>query len=203
MRYETTLALQKLLAGYERYYNITRFDGSPGSGGHREAAQVSPPDLPEGNHLAAVCEYYERCGQHLFLKSNEIWSANQEEFIFLFSIDHLTKELYKACETYAYETGLAMAHIGKGHMYTYISPVFVCNSADADAKKALEKCSIYKNFLFSFHGWMEFHNACLDASSKTLHFNRRGKCMKKNLSAVLHSVLQKEMPDEYACAAWG
>ncbi|MDY6084947.1 MAG: hypothetical protein SPI25_06880 [Dialister sp.] len=203
MRYDRTLALDKLLTGYKRYYNITRFDGALGIGDVREAETILPPALPPGNELTAVCEYYERSGQHLFLKSNELWSANQEEFIFLFSISHLTKDLYECCRDYAYEAGMDMAHIGKGHMYTYISPIFVCDSADEDAKRALKKCGIYKSFLFSFHGWMEFHNACVDLSEKSLHFNRRGQCMKKNMTAVLQALLQKEMSHEYACAAWG
>lgn len=81
-------AVERLLKSYRRFYNITRFDGGispPLEEGRnlREAVKLSPFREDERNGLAAVCEYYEKTGQHLFLKSNEIWSANQEEFIFL------------------------------------------------------------------------------------------------------------------------
>lgn len=93
-------AVERLLKSYRRFYNITRFDGGispPLEEGRnlREAVKLSPFREDERNGLAAVCEYYEKTGQHLFLKSNEIWSANQEEFIFLFTADHLTADLLK------------------------------------------------------------------------------------------------------------
>lgn len=93
-------AVERLLKSYRRFYNITRFDGGispPLEEGRnlREAVKLSPFREDERNGLAAVCEYYEKTGQHLFLKSNEIWSANQEEFIFLFTADHLTADFLK------------------------------------------------------------------------------------------------------------
>lgn len=92
-------AVERLLKSYRRFYNITRFDGGispPLEEGRnlREAVKLAPFRGDEKNGLAAVCEYYEKTGQHLFLKSNEIWSANQEEFIFLFTADHLTADLF-------------------------------------------------------------------------------------------------------------
>ena len=107
-------AVERLLKSYRRFYNITRFDGGispPLEEGRnlREAVKLSPFREDERNGLAAVCEYYEKTGQHLFLKSNEIWSANQEEFIFLFTADHLTADLFERCRDYAYNAGMEMA----------------------------------------------------------------------------------------------
>lgn len=152
-------AVERLLKSYRRFYNITRFDGGispPLEEGRnlREAVKLSPFREDEGNGLAAVCEYYEKTGQHLFLKSNEIWSANQEEFIFLFTADHLTADLFERCRDYAYNAGMEMAHIGSGHMYTYVSPVFICGKVDDAARKAVENCRIYKHSAFhSTAGW--------------------------------------------------
>ena len=68
------------------------------------------------------------------------------------------------------------------------TPVYlVINKIDAaepEAVKALEKCKIYKSFKFSFHGWMDFHTACFEASKQKLYFNHSGLCMKKNLEKV-------------------
>ena len=123
--------------------------------------------------------------QYFLFRTNELWSTHQEEFIFLFSVNNLTKELFEQCRDYAYEEGMKLAHIGPGHMYTYITPVFVCETAEPEAVKALEKCKIYKSFKFSFHGWMDFHAACFEASERKLHFNHSGLCMKKNLEKIL------------------
>ncbi len=121
-------AVERLLKSYRRFYNITRFDGGispPLEEGRnlREAVKLSPFREDERNGLAAVCEYYEKTGQHLFLKSNEIWSANQEEFIFLFTADHLTADLFERCRDYAYNAWKWPI----GSMYnSYVSPVFIC-----------------------------------------------------------------------------
>lgn len=187
-------AVERLLSGYRRYYNVTRFDGgfNPPPEEYKgicEAGKLTPPALSEEPSLVAVCEYYEKAEQYFLFKSNELWATHQEEFIFLFSIKNLTKELFETCRDYAYEEGMKLAHIGPGHMYSYISPVFVCETAEPEAVKALEKCKIYKSFKFSFHGWMDFHTACFEASKRKLYFNHSGLCMKKNLEKILREDL--------------
>ena len=110
-------AVERLLAAYRRYYTITRFDGvreAPGEG-LREAKELTAPFLPEGASLSAVCEYYERAERYFILHSNELWSTHQEEFVFVFSVPHLSKKVFDACRDYAYQAGMDMAHIGSGH----------------------------------------------------------------------------------------
>ena len=182
-------AVERLLSGYRRYYTVTRFDGGFNPPpeefkGICEAGKLTPPVLPGEICFVAVCEYYEKAERYFLFKANELYSTHQEEFIFLFSVKNLTKELFETCRDYAYEAGMELAHIGPGHMYTYITPVIVCETAEADAVKALEKTKIYKSFKFSFHGWMDFHVACFEASKQKLHFNHSGLCMKKSLEKV-------------------
>ena len=167
--------IERLLSGYRRYYNVTRFDGGYNPPpeefkGICEAEKLTPPVLP---------------GDYFLFRHNELWATHQEEFIFLFSVPVLTLQGFEACRDYAYQEGMKLAHIGPGHMYTYLSPVIVCETAEPEAVKALEKCKIYKSFKFSFHGWMDFHAACFEASKQKLHFNHSGLCMKKNLEKVL------------------
>lgn len=190
MSYSRHEALNRLIDACRHSYTVTHFDGPPPSdpdveGRIREAGRLVP-DLPDGPiSLRAVCEYYERTGQHLLLRQNEVWAAKQEEFLFLFDVPELTPEGFRICRDFAYEKGMAMAHIGPDHMYTYISPVFVCDTVTAAARHELEKCRIYKTFRFSLHGWMDFHAACYDASQGVLYFNKAGTCMKESLEEVL------------------
>ena len=172
MEYTVESAAAKLLTSFQAYYNI-----------HEQEAR------PDGLPLRAVCEFYETSQKYVLSQKAELWSENSEEFIFLFSVKNLTKEIFETCRDYAYKEGMKLAHIGPGHMYSYISPVFVCETAEPEAVKALEKCKIYKSFKFSFHGWMDFHVACFEASRRKLHFNHSGLCMKKNLEKVLREEL--------------
>ena len=183
-------AIECLLAGYRRYYNVTRFDGGFNPPpeefkGICEADKLTPPDLPEDVSFNALCEYYEKAEGYFLFRHNELWATHQEEFIFLFSVPALTLPAFEVCRDYACEEGMKLAHIGPGHMYTYISPIIVCGTAEPEAVKALGKCRIYKSFKFSFHGWMDFHTACFEASKQKLYFNHSGLCMKKNLEKVL------------------
>ncbi len=179
-------AVERLLSGYRRYYTITRFDGGIEAAGKglREAGDLYAPILPGGASLSAVCEYYEKAERYFLFHSNELWSTHQEEFLFVFSVPRLTKEIFEACRDYAYEAGMDMAHIGSGHMYTYISPIFVCDTVEEEAARALEKCKIYETFRFSFHGWMEYHAGALALEDMNFYFNRAGRCMEKGLRKV-------------------
>lgn len=179
-------AVKRLLSGYRRYYTITRFDGvrEEEARGLAEAVHLQKPFFSGGSELSAVCEYYEQGEKYFLFHSAQLWSTAQEEFIFLFKVPRLTLAVFRELSEYAYEAGMDMAHIGPGHMYTYISPLFICDSIDEEARKALEKCHRYKSFRFSFHGWMEFHAGALELTGGHFYFNRAGRCMEKGLRKV-------------------
>lgn len=179
-------AVERLLSGYRRYYTITRFDGvrEEEARGLAEAVHLQKPFFSGGSELSAVCEYYEQGEKYILFHSAQLWSTAQEEFIFLFKVPRLTLAVFRELSEYAYEAGMDMAHIGPGHMYTYISPLFICDSIDEEARKALEKCHRYKSFRFSFHGWMEFHAGALELTGGHFYFNRAGRCMEKGLRKV-------------------
>jgi hypothetical protein len=166
-QYTREMAIAKLLKSYKTYYDINK---------------IKDEDVP---HLKAICEFYEHSEKFVLSRKAELWSANCEEFIFLFDIEHLTKELYEKYRDYAHEKGLAMANIGPGHMYTYITPVFVCDTCDAEAAKLVKKCRIYKSFQFSLHGWMDYHVAVYETLNSKIFTNRSGKCVEKVLKNVL------------------
>lgn len=162
-----------LLDSYEAYYNIYKSED-------------------ENARLVARCEYYEKSQSFAVSKKATLWEANCEEFIYLFSVDTLDMETFKRCRDFAYEDGMERAHIGPGHMYTYITPIFVCESASKEAMQALRKCRIYKNFKFSLHGWMDFHvAACILDEDKFIITNPAGKCVGKTLKKVLRGVLEQ------------
>ena len=167
MEYTRQTAVEKLLDSYAAYYNITKF----------EEEDKKP--------LVAICEFFEHSEKFVLSRKAELWSADCEEFIYLFEMERLTKDLYEQCRDFALEDGLKRANIGPGHMYTYITPVFICDNCDEDAKKALKKCRIYKSFHFAYHGWMDFHVAALETSSNKIYSNASGRCVEKIMKKVL------------------
>lgn len=175
MNYTREEAVDKLLQSYEVYYNI-----------HKSEELENSDDA-----LIARCDFYEHSQKYVLSKKAELWSADCEEFVYLFSVDKLTLDTYNRCRDFAYDDGMSRASIGPGHMYTYITPLFVCDSYDEEAVKALKKCNLYKSFRFSLHGWMDVHVAVLEVKANKIFTNRSGRRVEKVLKNVLFNTKKK------------
>ncbi|MCI8994436.1 MAG: hypothetical protein HFI30_01925 [Lachnospiraceae bacterium] len=166
MEYTRGAAIQRLLKSFEAYYDVHKCE-------------------PEEAPLTARCEYFEHSEKYVISKKAELWSADSEEFLYLLDIPHLTKELYEKWRNMIYEDGMSRVNRGPGHMYSFITPVFVCDTCEEDARKALKKCRIYKSFHFSLHGWMDYHVAVVDLSKGRVDANRSGHSTAKILKNIL------------------
>lgn len=173
MQYTREAALARLIKSFETYYNVHRFDDE---------------QIP----ITARCDFFEHSQKYVLSQKAELWSADCEEFLYLLDIPRLTLPLYEQWRDYIREEGMKLLHIGPGHMYSFITPVFVCDTCDEDARKALKKCRIYKSFHFSLHGWMDFHTAVVDLERGRIDANRSGHNTAKILKKVLYSQTNKK-----------
>ena len=160
--------LEKLIRSYEGYFDIERSN------------DMEPP-------LEAVCHFNVRSAKYVLLKKAELWSATSNEHVYIFSVPELTEEIYRTCEKKAYDEGMKLIDPKPGHMYTYITPVFICNTCDEDAAKAIKKCRIYKSFHFSLHGWMDVHTCAIIVQDNDIISNASGRQNGKILKKVLFS----------------
>lgn len=172
MQYTRETAIRRLLEAYGAYFDITMFEG-------------------EQPYLTAVCEFFEHTEKYVLSRQANLWAANCEEFVYLFNVEELTGEIFRQCRDYAHEDGMKRAHIGPGHMYTYITPVFICDTCLPEARAAVRKCRIYKSFRFSLHGWMDFHGAVLEVRDNRITTNPSGRCVEKVLKKVLFNSNKK------------
>ena len=172
MQYDRETATDRLLRGYGAYFDITMSDG-------------------EQPYLTAICEFFEHTEKYVLSRQANLWTANCEEFVYLFNVEQLTEDIFEKCRDFAHEDGMKRAHIGPGHMYTYITPVFICDTCQGEARAAVRKSRIYKSFRFSLHGWMDFHTAVLEVSDNRIITNRSGRCVEKVLKNVLFNSNKK------------
>lgn len=172
MQYTRETAIARLMESYKAYYDIHMF---------------SDGQIP----VKARCDFFEHSQKYVLSKKAELWSADCEEFLYLLDIPHLTLAQYEKWRDYIYEDGMGRMQIGPGHMYSFITPVFICDICDEDARKALKKCHIYKSFHFSLHGWMDFHVAVVELSEGRVDANRSGHDTAKILKKVLYSQTNK------------
>jgi len=162
-------AVERLLQSYEAYFNITRFEEE---------------QLP----LTARCDFFEHSQKYVLSRKAELWAADSEEFVYVYNMPRLTRELFLECRLQAYEDGCSRMNIGPGHMYTFITAVFLCDTCDDDAMKTLKKSRIYKSFHFSLHGWLDYHNAvvCFGEDNR-VESNYAGRSTAKILKKILFS----------------
>lgn len=160
--------LDRLLKSFKVYYNITLYED-------------------EQTPIAARCDFFEHSQKYVLSQKAELWAEDSEEFLYLLEFDHLTLPLYEQWRDYVYEDGMSRLNVGPGHMYSFITPVFVCDTCDADAKRALKRCRIYKSFHFSLHGWMDYHAALVELQTGEITANRSGHTTAKLLKNVLYS----------------
>ena len=172
MQYTREAAKAPLLKTFETYNNIHRF-------GHEQVP------------IVARCDFFEHSQKYVISKKAELWSADCEEFLYLLDIPHLTLPLYEQWRDRIYKDGMELLHIGPGHMYSFITPVFICDTCEEAARKALKKCRIYKSFHFSLHGWMDYHTAVVDLGKSRVDANRSGHHTAKILKKVLYSQTNK------------
>ena len=187
-----------LLGSYQSYFNIHRFDGgestvredSPSKGKNDD--EVVELVLSKQYPLLARCDFFEHSQKYVLSKKAELWSADSEEFLYLFSVPELTVDLFNKCKQYVYEDGMERLNSGPGHMYTYLTAVFLCDSCDDDALKLLKKTRIYKSFHFSLNGWMDYRNVVAVFDNSLIGSNYSGRSAAKFMKKILFTKKKKE-----------
>ena len=159
-------AVDKLCDSYSAYFDVERFD-------------------EEDTELAATCFLYVHSEKYVLVKAAKLWEADSNEYVYIFSVPHLTKDIFTKCRDYAYNEGMSHIEPKAGHMCSYITALFICDTADADAVKALKRTRIYKSFRLSYYGWMDFHTGVIELSTNKTSANASGRCTAQLLDKVL------------------
>ena len=157
-------AADKLIDRYAGYFDIS-------------------PAQEEQAPLVATCDF----------RKAKLWEAGSHEYVYLFSVPHLTEDIYNSCRDYALEHGMAKVEPGPTHMYSYITTMFLCDSCDKAAKKALRKCRIYKSFKMAFWGWMDFHSGLAVLEEGKAFSNASGKSAAQLLNKTLFCKAKKQL----------
>lgn len=159
--------VERILQNNEAYYNVTRVE---------EKLEVP---------LVARCDFFESVEKYLISKKAELYTTQSEEFLYIFSINHLDMELYTKCKEYALEDAMPRMNIGPDHMCSVVGYHFIVDTYDEDVEKAIKKCKIYKSFRFSLHGWMSGRMALIGVKDKVFISNPEGHSMAKALAQIL------------------
>ena len=161
------IILDMIIKSYQVYFDIEKFDKND-------------------NFLAAKCEFHVHNEKYVLVKKAKLWNADANEYVFIFITDSLNKDIFTRCKNYAYEEGMKLINPGPGHMYSYITAIFICDNCDKEAEKLLKKCKIIKNFKFSLHGWMDYRTTCVSVDNNYIFGNRSSRETTKFLKNLIN-----------------
>ena len=156
---------QALLNSYEAYYDIARVEH----------------DAP----LVATCDFHSTSERYVLTKKAKLWAAETNEYVFIFHVDELTMDSFAQCRDLALDRGMEKIHPHSEHMYSHITAILLCDTAQPDALELLERYKKSASFKLSLHGWMEYRIAAVDLSTAEVFTNRKGKELKKSLGRVI------------------
>lgn len=159
------IILDKILRSYSTYYDVEKYD-----------SRKDP--------LVAKCEFHVHNEKYVLTKKAQLWSSDANEYVYIFKMNSLTKDDFIKCKDYAYENGMKLINPKPGHMYSYITTIFICDTCEKEAERLLKKCKITKNFKFSLHGWMDFHISCINISENKICGNKSGNVTSKFLKEI-------------------
>ena len=139
-------ALDKLCHSYSGYFDVVR---------HEE---------PKG-YLVAEAGLHIHSEKYVLVKAAKLWEADNNEYVYIFSAPVLTKEIFEQCREQARADGMQRIEPGPNHMCSYITAIFLCDTCEPDALRALRRTRIYKSFKLAFHGWMDYHTGVVEKVS--------------------------------------
>lgn len=128
------------------------------------------PELP----LAFKADYFSRNEKYWLTKSVKIWGNETNELCYVFSAPHFDAESVTRCLDYVIADAQPRVKPHKEHQYTNFKAVFVADSFDEDARKAISKRSYSKSYKFSLHGYSDLLTAAVDLSDCSVVTNKAG-----------------------------
>lgn len=155
--------LNKLLDAYSHLYDIDR-------------------DVEiEGVSYPATATYFLRDENYLISKQHVLSAVEQHEYVYFYLTDHLDAGMLMEQMDLSKRVGLTNVKPNKEHMFSYVTLVVLANTIDPEAVRLIKKTRYRKNYLMTFHGWMEYHVAAMEVSTNRFFSNPAGAGARKIL----------------------
>ena len=146
--------------------------------GYRNNYDIEPAENMD-NGLVSKLHMHVTESQCMIFKELEMWTADADEYVYVFRIQDLNEENCEEAIKFAYEQGMPLIKLDHvslkhQHMCTKLVALFLCDTASEAAIKKIKKCRIYKSFQFSLKGWMEMHTDLITLNDEKVYNNRYG-----------------------------
>ena len=145
-------------------------------------------ELPEGGLLKARCAYHSRSAQYVLVKKAELWAAETNEYVYLWSLPRLDEGALEEVFQATLSDGMPRIRPHKDHMSTFLPAAVLCDGADPQALHRLKRLKQRKNVRLSLDGWMEFRIAAAVLDCGEFAANRPGRETAQFLEQLAASV---------------
>lgn len=161
----TDLLFEGLLDAYAGYYNIRR-------------ENVTAPFDAEG-YLSNEAE------QYFLVKAAKIAFVNSYEYVFFRKCGRITAEEMSDLDRIAWETGLSKVKPSVDHKNTDVALIVVSDVVTQDVRDKIDTYKHSKNYMLGLHGFSNYRLVVIEAPSKTVLTNRRGRDLRDFVAAVM------------------
>ncbi len=160
---------QKLQDSYEYYYNVIE--------------QEPTEEVP----LLLEADFHARDEGYVLIKRAKIWSAESNEYVYVFSAPSIDRETAARCLDLALERGNAQIVPHKEHKSSYIIAVFVADVIDPAAEREICSRSYDISHKRGLYGWTTLKTVAVALEGEWIKTNKAGKNLKPFYKKLLRS----------------
>ncbi|MGN0747883.1 MAG: hypothetical protein ACI4ML_14515 [Aristaeellaceae bacterium] len=170
---DTAQLLDRTLASFASNYDITR------------DAQVA------SRRVEALAQLRAMNSRYMLSKKWVVWQANAFEHCIFVTAPVLTADMVRDWFSFLTEEAeKELVHPGadvppEGHMYSYLTVVYLCGRMEPEAAKAVRRLRFTKNYRFSLRGWATGRALAVETSTGKMAFNAQGKEMRRHFQRLL------------------
>lgn len=170
---DTAQMLERTLASFAGNYDITR------------EAQVA------SRRVEALAQLRAMNSRYMLSKKWVVWQANAFEHCIFVTVPTLTAETVRDWFSFLTEEAEPeLVHPGadvppEGHMYSYLTVVYLCGRMEPEAARAVRKLRFTKNYRFSLRGWATGRALAVEVPTGKMAFNAQGKEMRRHFQQLL------------------
>lgn len=161
----TDILFEGLIDAYKGYYNIKRED-------------VTAPFDAEG-YLSNEAE------QYFLVKAAKIAFVNSYEYVYFRKCPRIDADTLTELDRIAWETGISEVRPDTNHKNTDVALIVVADVVTQDLRDRIDTFKHSKNYMLGFHGFSNYRLVVIEAPSKTVLTNRRGRELRDFVAAVM------------------
>ncbi len=164
------ITLDDILDRFRGCYDIQRYDES------LSTDDISLDCLPKSVQFKAFAECHVSGQQYFLLKKATIWQFGVHDYGYFFEAATFSASECDSCVRYAFSDALKRIVPSTEHKCSTVTVILLTETdCSSECQTFIRKYRKHKDFLFSWHGWVDVRIVMLNAVSAAVLTNRAGR----------------------------